>query len=74
VLIRAEYDLSRAADFGKSGIVMSSIEDVSASEKKVKEVLGALAKAGAQDQNYLNIRNGIPPPVWKLGFIRYSKS
>lgn len=33
---------------------MSSIEDVRASEKKVKEVLGALAKAGAQDQTYLN--------------------
>jgi hypothetical protein len=33
---------------------MSSIEDVRASEKKVKEVLGALAKAEAQDQNYLN--------------------
>ena len=32
---------------------MSSIEDVRTSEKKVKEVLDALAKVGAQDQNYL---------------------
>jgi hypothetical protein len=30
---------------------MSSIEDVRASEKKVKEVLDAVAKARAQDQN-----------------------
>ena len=39
---------------GKSGIAMSTIEEVRAAEKKVKEVLESLKKAGAQDPNHLS--------------------
>lgn len=38
---------------GKSGIVMSTIEEVRSAEKKVNEVLESLKKAGAQDPNHL---------------------
>ena len=38
---------------GKSGIVMSTIEEVRAAEKKVNEVLESLKKAGAEDPNHL---------------------
>jgi hypothetical protein len=37
---------------GKSGIAMSTIEQVRAAEKKPLEVLEALKKAGAQDPNH----------------------
>ena len=33
---------------------MSTIEEVRTAEKKVQEVLAALKKAGAQDQNHLS--------------------
>jgi hypothetical protein len=39
---------------GKSGIVMSTIEEVRSAEKKVNEVLESLKKAGAQDPNHLS--------------------
>jgi hypothetical protein len=39
---------------GKSGIAMSTIEEVRAAEKKVKEVLESLKTAGAQDPNHLS--------------------
>ena len=39
---------------GKSDITMSTIADVRAAEKKVKDVLDALKKAGAQDPNHLS--------------------
>jgi hypothetical protein len=39
---------------GKSGIAMSTIEEVRAAEKKVKEVLESLKKAGGQDPNHLS--------------------
>jgi hypothetical protein len=39
---------------GKSGIAMSTIEEVRAAEKKLHEVLEALKKAGAQDPNDLS--------------------
>ncbi len=39
---------------GENGVVMSSIEEVRAAEKKVQEVLEALKKAGAQDPDRLS--------------------
>jgi len=39
---------------GKNGIAMSTIKEVRAAEKKVKEVLESLKKAGAQDPNHLS--------------------
>jgi len=45
--------VSKAAEGGVSGIAMSTIEEVRAAEKRVREVLDALRKAGAQDPNDL---------------------
>jgi hypothetical protein len=39
---------------GKSGIAMSTIEEVRAAEKELQEVLEALKKTGAQDPNHLS--------------------
>jgi hypothetical protein len=46
--------LSKPAEDGVSGITMSTIAEVRAAEKKVREVLDALRKAGAQDPNDLS--------------------
>ena len=44
----------RTAEGGKSGIAMSTIEEVKAAEKKVQKVLDVLKKADAQDPNHLS--------------------
>ena len=48
--------MSRKAAGGESGIAMSTIEEVRAAEKKVREILDALKKAGAQDPNQLSAK------------------
>ena len=45
---------SRSNGVERAAIDMSTIEEVRTAEKKVQEVLAALKKAGAQDQNHLS--------------------
>lgn len=51
---RAALIVLKSSGGGESGIVMSTIEEVRAAEKKVQEVLDALKKAGAQNPNNLS--------------------
>jgi len=44
----------RSPTSGKSGVVMSTTEEVRAAEKRVRVVLDALRKAGALDPNHLS--------------------